>query len=118
MLDDLFALLDVTQHRRQVDDLQVLLQLGCVVPVAHDDVGPGYVVAMPEERAALVLELDPQHLPLVFAEPSFGDAVREAGLDALDEDIELLVQDAEQEDDALLVGRRVGHVSEVDLLAE
>src|SRR5258708_14497464 len=83
----------------------------CVFP-ADDDVAVGGVVAVALEIFALEFKFNADMLPLAGAQFAFGFAVGEAGLHALHAEAETAGHDAEEENYALLVHRRVGQAAQ------
>jgi hypothetical protein len=86
----------------------------------NDDITTGWVVAMIQEVPASKFELYPDSLPpLTFAiNTSLSFTVGITGLDSLNNESKFIGNDAEQENDSLLVDRSVAEATKVNRSAK
>jgi hypothetical protein len=102
-LDLVVDLLRISEYSRKLDDLNVLGAIRPIVVPANNHIHAGGIMAMCQERPAVVLKLDPNLFPPVWADPPPGKAIREASLDGFNLEIEGVVESAEEVDDAEFV---------------
>ena len=96
-----------TEQLAQLQDLQ--RTFGPVVFPADDEVALFRVVTVTAEVAAFEFEFDSDELAFVADDAAHGFAVREVGMDAVDDEAKLPRHGSEEEDDADFVDRRIDH---------